>query len=191
MPAIEATLNLIFREYGKQGRYYHNLEHLQELFAHFHQNIKELIHPDLVAFALFFHDLIYVPGRQDNESRSADQAVRHLDELGLPADDTGWVAACIRATQTHTLPDASDTDMAWVLDFDLAILGTEWERYQEYSRKIRQEYRIFPDLLYKPGRRRVLEKLLKRPSLYHMESFRVKYESVARENILRELLLLG
>jgi len=59
--------------------------------------------------------------------------------------------------------------------------------YQAYTRQIRQEYHIYPDLLYKPGRKKVLQHFLKMPAIYVTPAFRDLYETTARQNIQAEL----
>ncbi|MGE4514074.1 MAG: hypothetical protein AB7E26_09720, partial [Chryseobacterium sp.] len=69
----------------------------------------------------------------------------------------------------------------------LSILGSESEIYVSYTQKIRKEYSIYPDLLYRPGRKKVLEHFLKSESIFKTEYFKEKYELRARENILSEI----
>jgi predicted metal-dependent HD superfamily phosphohydrolase len=96
----------------------------------------------------------------------------------------------ILATIKHEPPQQASQDLRFFLDFDLAILGSEFSIYQAYAQKIRQEYAIFADELYIPGRIMVLEKLLDRPRLFQTEPFYDQYEEQARNNLHRELLEL-
>jgi predicted metal-dependent HD superfamily phosphohydrolase len=40
------------------------------------------------------------------------------------------------------------------LDADLSILGKDLDTYLAYTKMIRKEYSIYPDFLYKPGRKK-------------------------------------
>lgn len=65
--------------YSEPHRAYHTLQHLEECMAWVGQ-VRNLLHePGEVAFALFYHDVIYDTHASDNEARSADLA---LDVLG-------------------------------------------------------------------------------------------------------------
>ena len=81
-------------------------------------------------------------------------------------------------------------DNAYLLDLDLSILGTDWEIYNKYTQNIRKEYKIYPDILYKPGRKKVLKHFLERDSLYFTERFKTKFEKQARNNLIQEIDML-
>jgi predicted metal-dependent HD superfamily phosphohydrolase len=96
----------------------------------------------------------------------------------------------IVSTQKHELILKQNQDNAHLLDLDLSILGTDWETYQKYIHNIRKEYKIYPDFMYKPGRKKVLKHFLDRETLYFTDDFRNKHEVKARENLKREIKLL-
>ena len=97
----------------------------------------------------------------------------------------------INATKTHQLTQGDDEDTAWLLDFDLAILGSDWETYSKYLDKIRKEYSIFPTFLYQRGRKKVLQLMLDRKQLFHTPYYFDRFEAAARQNLQRELTLLS
>jgi predicted metal-dependent HD superfamily phosphohydrolase len=68
----------------------------------------------------------------------------------------------------------------------LAILGSKNSKYIAYTEKIRKEYLIYEDALYKQGRRAVLKSFLTKERIYHSDFFYHKYEKQAQENILKE-----
>ncbi len=47
-------------------------------------------------------------------------------------------------------------DINYLLDADLSVLGKDRETYLVYTQMIRKEYSIYPDFLYKPGRKKFL-----------------------------------
>lgn len=174
--------------YAVKRRAYHNPGHLADMFGHFDAFAPFLREKSLLAAAIFYHDAVYNPARRDNELRSADVAAKELPQLGFTAEAVESVRTFIVATQTHLLPPGTaPTDLPWLLDFDLAILGADWETYAAYARNIRREYRLYPDLLYKPGRVRALEHFLERPRIFHTPPFFEKYEAQARQNLAREI----
>lgn len=175
------------KRYSEKGRYYHNLDHLAAMFRLFDEYKAHLQNPDIVALASFFHDVVYKATRKDNEEASAIFAEKKLSEAGFSAEKTALVRDFILATKNHLLPENTHPDLAFLLDFDLATLGAPREVFEAYSQQIRREYAIYPDVLYRPGRRKALEHFLQRPFIFHTPVFREKLEQRARENIRREI----
>lgn len=62
--------------------------------------------------------------------------------------------------------------------------------YLQYAENIRKEYSIYPDALYQPGRRQVLQHFLAQEHIFKTPVFRERYEKQARENISKELAML-
>ena len=77
-----------------------------------------------------------------------------------------------------------------MLDFDLAILGQDWGIYESYTQNIRKEYKLYPDFLNNPSRKKVLENFLNRKMLFFTEKHQDLFEEKARGN-LREIKLLS
>lgn len=136
---------------------------------------------------MWFHDAVYDPTRTDNEERSALLAQTQLKGLELKASLRERVGELIRATQTHQPTDAT---AAWLLDADLAILGSEPQVYFAYARAIRLEYAWMPEERYREGRVRILTGFLERPQIYHTAPFRQRFEASARQNLTEEVLRL-
>ena len=195
MPGAGDTAIRVFAELKKQymvkSRHYHNLEHLEAMFRLFDAHRPHLQDTDTVALAIFFHDVVYQTSRKDNEEKSAVWAARKMTELCYSKDRIDRVRAFILATKTHTLPPGAPADLAFLLDFDLAILGAPWPDYEWYAQKIRREYSIYPDLLYRPGRRKALEHFLERSFIFHTDTFRAAFEQTAIANLRREIELLS
>ena len=78
----------------------------------------------------------------------------------------------------------------FLLDADLAILGKDWETYENYIKQIRKEYSIYPDFLYNLGRKKILIHFLEFEEIFKTEHFKAKYEKIARENIQKEISML-
>lgn len=179
----------IYKQYNSSRRYYHNLAHIASLLRLSQQYQSCLQDKDLVDFSIFYHDIIYNVLRKDNEQRSAVMAIKRLTALGVPAEKREPVGIFIEATQTHALPDPTThaTDLSFFLDFDRAILAAPWEQYEAYAGQVRKEYRIYPDRLYRPGRKAFLQMCLQSAHLFHTALFREQYEARARANMEKEL----
>ena len=148
---------------------------------------ESLTDADLVLFAIWFHDIIYKSSKKDNEDKSAEFAKEILSKFSLSHDEVKKVVDLIESTKAHQLEVLNDLDNAFLLDFDLSILGQEWNVYEVYIQNIRKEYSIYPDFLYKPGRKKVLQSFLHRETLFFTEKYQNLYEKQARKNLEREI----
>lgn len=180
------------QHYTEPVRAYHNLEHLEELFGWAERLQSELDNVELVQWAIFYHDIIYLPGSGQNEDLSADVAAQILPAMGVAVTDVATVAAWIRASKAHSLPASADVqDARLFLDMDLAILGAPAERYQRYTEQIRAEYAQFSDLIYQPGRRKVLAHFIDKPRIYQTDAMHAMLDAAARKNLQTELAQLS
>ncbi|MFB6454517.1 hypothetical protein ACE38W_04530 [Chitinophaga sp. Hz27] len=186
---ITVTFADLQKHYTAKGRYYHTLTHIRNMISSAITHEALIQDKDAFLFAIFFHDIIYKATAKDNEEKSAEKAVKFLKKIEFWEDEIAQVHDLILATKSHPMQNShSDTDL--MLDLDLEVLGAVPETYQEYSQNIRKEYAIFPDLLYKPGRKKVLLHFLDMPFIYRTELFRDKLEAAARENLNNELATL-
>jgi predicted metal-dependent HD superfamily phosphohydrolase len=96
----------------------------------------------------------------------------------------------IISTKSQKVILNENLDNSYLLDIDLSILGSDWSSYQKYILNIRKEYAVYPNFIYKKGRKKVLQNFLDRETLYFTESFQSKFETQARQNILKEIELL-
>ena len=182
MPDLQTVLNA----YAQPQRHYHTTQHLQECLLWWQRCQNHMQAPAEVALALFYHDIVYDPKRSDNELQSANTMLAHLQAY-LPEASTEriyrWILATAHHGQQTTLSDADDADLKWVLDIDLGILSADAERFQEYERQIRMEYRHVPLLIYRCKRRQVLRDFAQAPHLYHTDYFRNQLERAAKANV--------
>jgi len=180
------------KAYGGKKRYYHNAEHILSLLQFASEYRAQLKAPLLVDFAIIYHDIVYNVLRKDNEKRSAVLATKRLSVLGMNSYEIGLVKIYIEATQLHQIPQglAHAEDLALFLDCDMAILGAPWPEYELYTQKVRREYGIYPDLLYKPGRKKFLEQCLASPVIFHSPAFHSRFDAQARSNMHKELQYL-
>jgi predicted metal-dependent HD superfamily phosphohydrolase len=180
-----ALLDELVRAYSEPGRHYHNLDHIAALLGLLDQHGQDARNRDAIELAIFFHDAVYRPTRSDNEAASAALARARLTQMGVSEGLLREVERLILATRHGaSLADAdSDPDLALLVDLDLSILGAERSAYAAYAHAIRREYAIVPDLLYRPGRRRVLAEFLARPRIYATPRLRDLWEAPARANL--------
>lgn len=185
---IERFWDEIVYQYSKKSRYYHNLVHLENMFSEL-EMVKEQVEAfNLIAFSVFYHDIVYNATSKVNEEKSAEWALSRLKHYHLSDDQLQIINEQILATKKHQKSENHDVNL--LIDADLSILGAERNIYQKYTENIGKEYAVYPDFLYKPGRKKALIHFLEFESIFKTEHFRSKYENQARENIEWEIGIL-
>lgn len=174
--------------YGGNGRFYHNLTHIEHALDVAEQLKDVAVDFTAVQLAIWFHDVVYDPRRSDNEAASATYAERVLRPLGVPDALLAKVRELILATKTHEA--AADPNVWVMLDADLAILSAPPVQYDAYAQAIRQEYSFVPDEAYRVGRTAVLQTFLARSPFYFTEMMRERGDTAVYANLDRELTRL-
>lgn len=185
----DAAFDGIVAAYSEPHRAYHTLAHLDFLFARLDEHAGDAAEPARLAFAAWYHDIIYDTARSDNEARSAERAETELAALGLEAGLVARIAALIRATAAHQA-GGSDRDDALFLDADFAILGADPETYRRYAAEVRREYARLDDATWRAGRGAFLRKALTQTRFFLTDRFEATYGAAARANIAAELAAL-
>jgi predicted metal-dependent HD superfamily phosphohydrolase len=183
---INSEFDKLVGQYAGPGRQYHNLQHIEVLLTLQQAYASNIRNNEVLKMAIFYHDIIYNVLKSDNEEQSALAAATFLQQTTFPPYQIITVMDYIRATKTHT-GDEHDDDLDFLLDFDLNILGSPADVYSQYAQQIRQEYSVYPDEVYNPGRKKVLTHFLEKPVIYRTTVFREQYEAQARQNIISEL----
>jgi predicted metal-dependent HD superfamily phosphohydrolase len=169
--------------YTAPDRHYHDLRHVEALLGLSDACASAITDRDAVEAAIWFHDAIYDTRRSDNEERSA------ADESRIAR-----IAAMIRATAGHAVPDFADAaagrDCALFLDMDLAILGGTAADFDAYEAAVRREYDWVTEPQWKLGRRAVLAQFLARPAIYATARFGASHEAAARRNLAQAIARL-
>jgi predicted metal-dependent HD superfamily phosphohydrolase len=190
-PLIACLWEKIAKKYAGKNRYYHNLSHIHSMLQQAKENREEIIDFDALLFAIWFHDIIYKASKKNNEEKSAEFASSVLKNLLKEKIHFNTVAQLIISTKSHQIILKENNDNAFMLDFDLSILGQDWEIYKAYIQNIRKEYKLYPDFLYNPSRRKILENFLNRKSLFFTKKYQDIFEDKARVNLIREIKLLS
>ncbi|MGK0363477.1 MAG: putative metal-dependent HD superfamily phosphohydrolase [Saprospiraceae bacterium] len=177
------------KEYSESHRKYHNLQHLRELFSYVDEYEDLIEEKALVELAIWYHDVIYsVLPPAKNELKSARFSLKEIPEGVLSEAERERLFCWIESTKKHLIPEEHATLSGQLfMDFDMAIIAAPREKYKIYAQNIRDEYGIYPDLLYKSGRKKALESFLTSREIFLTDIFREKYEKKARENVAYEL----
>ena len=182
-------MNQLVAAWGERHRHYHTLQHLRECLAHFEAASMLARRPAEVELAIWFHDAVYDPTRDDNEARSADWARDSVRAAGCAPEVADRLHGLVMATKTHVVA-GEDPDTRLLLDIDLAILGSATARFDEYEQQVRREYAHVPDDDWRAGRAKVLQSFLARPRIYATDAYRDALEARARENLARSIAAL-
>jgi len=179
--------------YTAPERHYHDLRHIEAMLRLADDCGGAIMDRDALEAAIWFHDAIYDTRRNNNEERSAALAVARL--AGTAGEDRiGCIAAMIRATAGHAMPDLADAaarrDCALFLDLDLAILGSPAADFDAYEAAVRREYDWVTESQWTLGRRAVLAGFQARPAIYVTDRFQASHEAAARGNIARAIARL-
>ncbi len=180
--------------YSQPGRYYHNWRHILACLKEL-EPLRSLCRSfEALEMALWYHDAVYDPRRQDNELESARLARRAGEELGLSAAFLDEVETLIRLTDRHRVPEESRPgaeDARLFVDIDLAVLCRGRRAYAAYEAAIRREYGFVNDREYRRRRGALLKEFLERPDVYASAHFRRRCETRARRNLKDALVRLG
>lgn len=177
---IQGLWQELEQAYTHKSRHYHTLHHVEALVESLLPLQDQFKHWPTVVLAIAYHDAVYNVLKKDNEEQSAALAKKKLAGIGFPPAEIERCVQFILATQHHA---PADEEINLFTDADLAILGAAPDAYALYTRQIRQEYSIYPDLLYNPGRKKVLQHFLAMPQVYKTETFSSRLEGQARVNL--------
>ena len=182
-----AARDELISRYREPHRRYHTMTHIEDCLRQVEASTDLTTDQHgLLEAAIWFHDAIYDPTRNDNEARSARLARDRLTADGAPAAFIDEVERLILLTAGHSVgPD--DPLGARLVSIDLSILGAEPERYDAYARAIREEYAHVPEPAWRMGRAAVMGRFLGSPRIYADAVWADRYEARARENIRREI----
>ncbi len=177
--------NLV-KHYGEEGRYYHNLEHINNLLETVSQ-LRDLAHDlPVIQLAIWYHDVIYDSRSNENEKLSAESARSSLTGLEFPMATVDRIVELIMATTNHLAPEG-DVDAQILLDADLAPLGDEPAAFQRQSQALRKEFSWLPDEQYRLKRQHVLRNFLQRERIYQTDQLFKMLEEQARYNLSESL----
>lgn len=187
LAAVNADLRARMAE---PHRHYHTQTHVDSLLALLASHRPAFENPDAVELAIWFHDAVYWPDRQDNERQSATLLQHSLSGLADP-DLIARASEMVLATEHHApppdLPAGRLRDALLFLDFDMSVLGAAPDVYDRYAEGVRQEFTpVYGDAAYRTGRLAFLSRSLgHRTSLFRTE-WGQTLAPAARNNLERE-----
>ena len=174
--------NEIEENYCKKWKFYHNLNHIYS-FIELYEQYNNLIEGNKNDFLLsiFFHDIIYIPSRNDNEKESVKLFERFYEEIKPNNINKDNVKEFIYETENHLLAKEYSNDINLFLDMDIYIIADK--NWEEYENNIRKEFIFVNDEMYNIKRKEFLESLEKKEKIFRTKTFYDKYENDGRNNI--------
>ncbi len=196
----EKELSWLKRNYMGYDRYYHTITHVIQSL-HLYDEIKNNItdgHSRLaLQFAIFYHDIIYVPQNGDDFNikhsvESANDALLKFKEDENQIRFVNLVQKYITSTNhkylfSHQMiRNNLDRNSAFMSDIDLYNLAIGWEQFQKNNINIRKEYKMFSDDDFNESQIDFFKKLLSLERIFLTSEFRI-YENLAQNNINKQL----
>ena len=183
----------VVKYYSKKSRHYHNINHIDSMCSSWNLFKSKLNNPDAIFMAIIYHDIVYSSLKSNNEEKSAEYFKNKVSKLlNLEPKFIKKVSDAILATKHNDSSNKyyeNDVDIQYLLDFDLKTLSAPYEMvYELYRTGVRKEYNIYPDFIYNPGRKKVLDGFLNRKSIYLTDDFKPN-EKIARKNLKNEIKL--
>jgi predicted metal-dependent HD superfamily phosphohydrolase len=170
------------------GRHYHTIGHALTVAARVGRLAWD--DPTEAILAALLHDAVYVPGRADNEEKSAALARELLADVDVDIDR---VARLIALTARHGRVQRSElsADEARFLDCDMAILGADQTRFDLYNAGVAAEYApVVDEAAFRAGRRAFLHDLLHADRIFLTDPMHRALDERARENLGRAIASL-
>ena len=169
--------------YQETQRHYHSLDHIEHCLGMFEQCKSLVSHADALEMAIWFHDVILVSGRRDNEARSAELYLE-LSDSAQPQALRRLIERLIMAT-LHDGRELDDADSMYMVDIDLSSFGLPWDDFLRDSRNLRAENPQVSDEEYHLNQTGFHRSLLARPRFFLSDFFHDRYEQQARANLAR------
>ena len=184
------SIDKYFEVMDRKG--YHNLNHVAYLLMEF-ENYRRLAKDEkAIELAILFHDYCYYPGCKDNERDSVNKFYLYCSPA-MSCKISHYVERLILESQNPTQIDydkATDVEKDILLfhDLDYSILGSSTETYVQYAMNLYLEYaEVYDFQTYKDGRIKFLENMLKRPNIFYVREFQVKFDGDWRSEVAHNI----
>lgn len=162
---LKETFEIIIDQYNEKGRFFHNLNHLENIL-----NLikKEKENKELLEMAAFFHDVIYNPKSKNNEEDSCDFLLESLkygikvaiesNSNNVKSNELETVLNIIKSTKYPFDKNKNKLETIFSnMDCDI-LKNTSIEKLMKYEEEIFKEFSIFPILIYTIERVKFLRK---------------------------------
>jgi predicted metal-dependent HD superfamily phosphohydrolase len=164
----------VINRYSEPHRFFHTIEHISAVLKNLKTSQPEAI------LAAIYHDIIYVPGSDQNEYCSAQLSANHLSMLGIKSVLIMKVSRHILSTEQHVPIDLPGNEE--LLDSDMMILAASKPVFNEYCHNIRLEFPHLSNSEFESQRSRWALEQLGRKKIFHSKK-NIRAEKIARINL--------
>ncbi|MCH2174469.1 MAG: hypothetical protein MK193_01935 [Lentisphaeria bacterium] len=181
----QKVFGVLDSHYSDKCRDYHNWNHIKDCLNLIQKHEKHIDNLHLIRFTAWFHDIIYVPGAKDNESKSATFAGQLMGKL-----DTLFARNLVEMVKwtDYTTVDVKNYSLTMRLfhDIDHFSFAKNWREYKVDSLLVLKELGLMEyDPHYLQGRLTYLKNL--KNKLFLSTYFDQKYSIRATTNIERSI----
>lgn len=162
----------MFNPYYGKDRYYHNDQHIEDMFnfinndlSYFNLDIKNSL---ALNIAILFHDIVYVPGATDNEFNSwlvCENAMKNnfgdLNYVGYD-DLLSDIERLIMATKDHNYNENLWEDEKLIIKADLNSFNKDWPTVWKNNVNIFKEFQKYSWPEFQQGQILFLKELKKK-----------------------------
>jgi len=134
--------------YSEPQRFYHNWNHILDMVEKAIKLGNEYKGINLL-LAILFHDIVYIPTKDDNEFQSAFLFLTYYPYCTL-------ISQAILDTKYHIAKDNCPVSEL-LCELDMSILYDDMEAFMKYEKGIRLEYFFVPIETYKKNRIKFLK----------------------------------
>jgi len=187
IPEIMSSFDKVAAQYAREG--YHNLDHLSFMFRLLDNYRSMMQNHAIVDFAVFFHDVVYIPGSTIDEEKNALYARDMLFSMGTGFTTVDEVNRLITASKDHVVEAGARDDLHFFLDADMAILGSDKESYKRYRKGVAKDYDSIDPKLYLQGRLAFLRELVGK-RIFSTDEMHQRFHQRAQTNIGTEIAFL-
>ena len=165
-----SKIDELFNHWENPIRKYHNLNHLNDILKYLNkfkekeQYIFEFYRESWI-LAAFFHDVIYIPGKSDNEEKSIEFFKKSfkkddniLKNLPTTKDVYNKVINLIEITKYRQEPKTYLENVFWRADNNI-LFKPYFYYWKRWEKLIRAEYIMFSDKEYKEKRIKFLKSM--------------------------------
>ena len=157
--------------------HYHTPVHVLSMFQFAEQNGLEIGCAN--ELAVWFHDSIYVPGKEGQNEPCSGHFMKALLDPFLDEAISQKVDGIIQATAKH-LEEVS-VDHMLIMDLDLCAFA--FENQDVVQQCVRDEYPDLNDTEYAERRKAFLEALIAKGHVFRSAVFRDRFDDIAMKNI--------
>lgn len=185
----KVTYSMLSDAYSASDRYYFDMDYIYFCLNEFDEVDHKLRVPDAVELAIWFHKLIYSPRLKDSEVNCAWRANFLCSSSDIPEEFGDYVSELIMSLGETSI--IKYTDCRYLIDITNFMFGQSEEGYRWYEYQVRRERPLIQNKTYDRIRKRYLESLLERRSIYMTDFFQERHEKQAKTNIERRILDLS